>query len=254
MTNNLGNLDNAGTPMYMAPECSQLIDAEIDHRADLYSLGCVLYEILAGRPPFLGNTKDKLFQQHVNAIPEELKSMRPDIPDYVSHIVHKLLEKRPNKRYQTSFGLYTDLLRAKNRQMSERSSPKPFPLGLNDSFKGIPSQLTLVGRKEEFEQIIQNYQEITKPRGRSRLTVIKGEAGTGKTKLLTEFRTYLAKKKVRFISVGFSRYENNLPFNALANGFNEYLISIQKSQSHEGDELRRKIKTLLGLTHCIKAS
>src|SRR5690606_13615085 len=89
-------------------------------------------------------------------------------------------------------------------------------------------------------------QAIANDKSRSRLTVITGPSGVGKTRLLTEFRSYLTRRKIRFISTSFSRHENNLPFNALANGFNEYLIRVLKSQPHEAEEVRRKVRTLLG--------
>lgn len=239
--------DVAGTPMYMAPEQTSLLKAPVDHRVDLYSLGCVLYEVLAGRPPFTAKTRDKLNRQHAFATPESLTAIRPDIPPMIEAIVHKLLAKHPDDRYQTAFGLYADLQRAKAKYLSRsRSSQTVFPLGTNDEFRAVSANLDLVGRESEFNELVESYVAIAKDEGRSRLTVIKGHAGTGKTRLLTEFRSYLTRRKIRFISTSFSRHENNLPFNALANGFNEYLIRVLKSQPHEAEEVRRKVKTLLG--------
>ena len=241
--------DVAGTPMYMAPEQTSQFVAPVDHRVDLYSLGCVLYEILAGRPVFTGNTREKLMQQHVSADPEPLRALRPDIPVIIEQIVHKLLAKHPDDRYQTAFGLNADLQRAKAKLAGQkRGSVVAIPLGLNDRFRAVSAKLELVGRDKELEMLVQNYDEIAKERGRSRLTVIKGPAGVGKSRLLAEFRSYLSQRKIRFISTSFSRHENSLPFNALANGFNEYLIRVLKSQPHEAEEIRRKVKTLLGPT------
>jgi serine/threonine protein kinase/tetratricopeptide (TPR) repeat protein len=242
-----GSRDIVGTPMYMAPEQTPYMNAPSDHRVDLYSLGCVLYEILAGKPPFTADRREKLMRHHVQTAPEPLSAIRPDIPHIVEAIVLKLLSKHPDDRYQTAFGLKADLQKAKSK-LAKHPRPKSyfFTLGLKDSFKSIVSDIEMVGYENELEQLKSAYIDISKPGGRSRLTVIKGKAGVGKTRLLTEFRTYLADHKIRFVSTSFSRHENNLPFNALANGFNEYLIRVAKSQPHEVEELKRKIKTLLG--------
>ena len=117
-----------------------------------------------------------------------------------------------------------------------------------DRLRILTGSLDLVGRSKEFNLLIDNYTAISEKKGRSRLSVIRGGAGMGKTRLLMDFKSYLSKHKIRYITTSFSRHENNLPFNALANGFNEYLIRIYKSQQVEAEEIRRKVKTLLGPT------
>lgn len=240
-------LDIAGTPLYMAPENSKYLDAPIDHRADLYSLGCMLYEVLAGRPPFLGNTREKLARDHAHAAPEPLTALRPDIPGIVNDIVMKLISKHPKDRYQTAFGLHVDLQRVRKILASGRTQHR-FHLGRYDRLNILPSNMEMVGREGEFENLVSNYNAIAKENSRSRLAVIRGPAGTGKTRLLKEFRAYLARHRIRYISTSFSRHENNLPFNALANGFNEYLIHVHKTQAVEAEEIKRKVRTLLGPT------
>ncbi len=244
-----GAKDVAGTPLYMAPETSAHISAVVDHRSDLYSLGCVLYEVLAGHPPFTASTREKIAREHAQTQPEPLTKIRPELPEYINDIVMKLLAKRPENRYQTAFGLQVDLQSA--RRCLEQGNDfftESSQLGKFDHLRILTGSLDLVGRKNEFELLINNYNAISKGRGRSRLAIIQGGAGTGKSRLLMEFKSYLAKHKIRYISTSFSRHENNLPFNALANGFNEYLIKVYKTQQVEAEEIKRKVKAVLGPT------
>ena len=89
-----------GTPHYMAPE--QIEDAgKVDIRADLYSLGCTLYYLLSGRPPFEGNSDIKLFDAHRRSLPKPMQTIRADVPAELAAVIAKLLQKDPAGRYQT---------------------------------------------------------------------------------------------------------------------------------------------------------
>jgi formylglycine-generating enzyme required for sulfatase activity len=89
-----------GTPAYMAPE-QAAADPFIDHRADIYSVGVLAYEMLAGRPPFVGSPPAVLSAQIASA-PPPLAQVKPDVPPAIAQIVMKCLEKEPAKRYQTA--------------------------------------------------------------------------------------------------------------------------------------------------------
>src|SRR6266478_3375271 len=90
-----------GTPAYMSPEQLEPLTA-IDGRTDLYSLGCVLYEMLAGKPPFTGpNTQSILAQHLVDPVPA-LRRARQDVPLSVESVVEKALAKRVDQRFSTA--------------------------------------------------------------------------------------------------------------------------------------------------------
>ena len=89
-----------GTPAYMAPE--RFTGAPADHRVDVYALGCTLYEMLAGRPPFGGAEFAPLFFQHVNSPPPPLSAVRPDLPAALDEVVDKSLAKDPDARYRSA--------------------------------------------------------------------------------------------------------------------------------------------------------
>jgi tetratricopeptide (TPR) repeat protein len=86
-----------GTPAYMAPE-QAAGDPAVDHRADLYSLGCVAYELLTGRPPFHNRSPQRLLAAHVTEVPTPVHELRPDVPGPLGDLVMRLLEKDPADR------------------------------------------------------------------------------------------------------------------------------------------------------------
>ena len=85
-----------GTPRYMSPE--QCEERPVDARSDIYSLGIVLYEMLAGEAPFKGNSSTRLLVAHTTEPPEPLRLKRPDIPATVEAVVMRALEKDPERR------------------------------------------------------------------------------------------------------------------------------------------------------------
>ncbi|MFD0025878.1 protein kinase [Streptomyces sp. NPDC058382] len=89
-----------GTPAYMSPEQARG-DRTIDGRSDLYSLGCLLYELLAGRPPFEG-TGWPVLAQHIGQPPEPVRNLRPGVPAALDHLVLRLLRKDPEHRPATA--------------------------------------------------------------------------------------------------------------------------------------------------------
>ena len=95
-----------GTPAYMAPEQISA-DPSVDHRVDIYSFGCVAFEMLTGAAPFSHRTPSQLYAAHISERPASLKDRRPDCPDDVAALVMRCLEKDPANRPQSS----RDLLR-----------------------------------------------------------------------------------------------------------------------------------------------
>jgi serine/threonine-protein kinase len=86
-----------GTPLYMSPE--QVENRPLDSRSDIYSLGITCFHMLAGQPPFRGDTALSVALQHVRTQPERLENLRPDLPPALSRIIHKMLAKDPSERF-----------------------------------------------------------------------------------------------------------------------------------------------------------
>jgi formylglycine-generating enzyme required for sulfatase activity/tRNA A-37 threonylcarbamoyl transferase component Bud32 len=114
-----------GTPEYMAPE--QARAKSVDQRADIYSLGIVLYEMATGRKPFTANTPiDVLIKQATEPLPSPKKFV-PDLPDYAEAILLKALTKKPEHRYQTMDEMYTALKGVGQIANLSPVAPKPRP-------------------------------------------------------------------------------------------------------------------------------
>jgi serine/threonine-protein kinase len=96
-----------GTPLYMSPE--QVEGRPLDPRSDVYSLGVTAYQTLVGEPPFRGETALGIAVQHLKNPPPRLENLRPDLPASVCRIVHKMLEKDPDDRYETARELLREL-------------------------------------------------------------------------------------------------------------------------------------------------
>jgi serine/threonine protein kinase len=98
-----------GTATYFSPE--QAEGAAVDGRSDIYSLGVVLYEMLAGRPPFIGDTPVEVSSQHVHGTVPPPTEFNPTIPLEIQAIVMEALAKSPERRYQSAEDLRSDLMR-----------------------------------------------------------------------------------------------------------------------------------------------
>ncbi|MDR2985664.1 MAG: Stk1 family PASTA domain-containing Ser/Thr kinase [Nocardiopsaceae bacterium] len=99
-----------GTAQYLSPE--QARGERVDARSDLYSVGCLLYELLTGRPPFMGDSPVAIAYQHVREAPVPPSRVDPELPEWADAIVLRAMEKDPDERYQSAAEMRSDVQRA----------------------------------------------------------------------------------------------------------------------------------------------
>ncbi|HEY9719376.1 MAG TPA: protein kinase [Trichormus sp.] len=122
-----------GSPYYMSPEqCGGL---HVDKRSDIYSLGCIMYECLAGTPPFIGDTPLSTLMKHQQDKPLSLKeaTLGKSFPPVLEQIVSRMLQKRPADRYQLAEEVQLDLDRLKNVDWSNQESTSDLALAYHPS-------------------------------------------------------------------------------------------------------------------------
>ncbi len=106
-----------GTPLYMSPE--QIEGRPLDARSDIYSLGVTCYQMLAGEPPFRGDSPLAVAVQHLKKNPEPLENHRPDLPPALCRIVHQMMAKQPEHRFADSRLLLSQLRRIYAEHVAE---------------------------------------------------------------------------------------------------------------------------------------
>lgn len=113
-----------GTPTYMAPEQCRGA-GRVDHRADIYAMGCILFEMLAGRPPFRAEGVGEILGKHMYEAPPELRSLRPDVNQGMAMVVDRAIEKKSENRQQSVRELANDLAQAIGLDIRASTAPLP---------------------------------------------------------------------------------------------------------------------------------
>jgi predicted ATPase/class 3 adenylate cyclase len=170
-----------GTVAYLPPE--QALGRASDPRADLYSLGGLLYEMLTGQPPFPGDDAVAIISQHLNMEPVAPSRHRPEIPRALDDLVLRLLAKSPDQRPESASAVRAELqaIAAAPAEPSVEVEPEENPL--DRLAAGI-----FVGRERELDEMRGALEDTLA--GRGRLLLLVGEPGIGKTRTAEELATY----------------------------------------------------------------
>jgi serine/threonine protein kinase/predicted ATPase len=177
-----------GTVAYMAPE--QIRGELVDARADLYSLGCILYELLTGRPPFVDATPRGVLAQHLERVPEPPSRHNASVPLELDALVLRLLAKSPRQRLGHAAALASALeaLGARDRRAAAEQ-PQPRAYLYRPGFAGRGQTL------QGFERRLGELEA-----GGGGLVLVGGESGVGKTRLMLELAQAARRWLVRVLA------------------------------------------------------
>ncbi|MCC6552183.1 MAG: AAA family ATPase [Polyangiaceae bacterium] len=177
--------DADGSLAYMAPEQTGRTGRPVDERADLYALGVTLYEMLTGALPFPAADPVELVYAHLARAPATPREIAPAVPEAVSAIVMKLLEKAAEDRYRSAAGLEADLGECL-RRLDEGAPLTAFPLGRREAPGGLRLPPGLYGREEQFAALLEAWGRARD--GAVELALVEGPVGSGRSALLDEVR------------------------------------------------------------------
>jgi serine/threonine protein kinase len=257
-----------GTLVYISPEATGRMNRRIDYRTDFYSLGVTFYEMLTGKLP--DDTEDtiELIHSHIARIPVAPQVLNSAIPTVLSALVMKLLAKDPGDRYQSAFGIKSDLEHCRN-QLEQNGYIDNFLLAERDFYGKLQIPQKLYGRERELTQLFAASERVCA--GATQMVLVTGYSGIGKSALVREvekLRLHGTKisealplqsgsqaepgSEVReyrgyFISGKFDQFQRNIPYSALVQAFSALMRQLLTEEETRLDVWREKLQTALGI-------
>jgi len=187
----------AGTVTYVSPEMG--LGKSADARSDLYSLGAVLYEMVTGKPPFLGEDPARIIFSHIHDYPVSPSKLNPKVPKALAECIMKLLEKEPRKRHQTATDLLTVLRKTTEDFLRESYVPSREPGVVVPSRRPTAvREIQLIDRVEEMAVLREAVDRAVHCEGG--VVFVCGEAGIGKTRLAKELGAYARLRGMQVLS------------------------------------------------------
>jgi predicted ATPase/GAF domain-containing protein len=201
---------------YVSPEQTGRMNRGVDERSDLYSLGVIYYEMLAGRRPFEAGDPMELIHAHLAIPPEPLGRLAPELPASVTAIVDKLLAKDAEERYQSAEGLALDLEECR-RALHDGGHIEGFAAGQSDRQDLFQIHQKLYGREGDIAALVAAFESVLG--GKREIVLVSGYSGIGKSSLVQEILKPLAREKGYYLSGKFDQYNRDMPYSAVIQAF-----------------------------------
>lgn len=240
-----------GTLSYISPEQTGRMNRRIDFRSDLYSLGVTLYQLFTQKLPFEFTDPVELVHAHIATSPVPPHELNSEFPLSVSNLILKLLSKNAEDRYFSANGVLEDLI-VSGEQLN-RNLPIDFIPGERES-KGIFSiPQKLYGREAEvsflldaFDRIASSPERIpefgdTEEYGGTKLVLVGGYSGVGKTALINEIHKPILEKRGYFLSGKFDQFKRNIPYFSIIQAFTGLVRQILTEREESINKWKIKI-------------
>jgi predicted ATPase/signal transduction histidine kinase len=228
---------------YVAPERTGHSSSEVDSRADLYSLGVILYELATGQLPFAASEPLEWVHAHLAVRPIPPGEQRA-MPAVLQQILLKLLEKEPERRYQTASGVAYDLRECSSR-LEAHGAIASFPLGRRDVPCRLPRQLELIGRTHELGALEAAFERV-RANGAPELVLVSGYSGIGKSELVRQFLSRHLPSDTLVVTGKFDDRESEAPYAPLMQPFRELCRWVLARPATELDEWRAELLQAIG--------
>lgn len=176
---------------YVSPEQAGLLHRDVDERSDVYSAGVLLFECLAGRPPFTGASVTDVLREHLTQRPPSLRAFDSAIPTALDELVARMLRKDPRDRYQSADAVLDDLRDLEDALARGIDDPE-LVLGLHERRRRAITEPAFVARSAELARLEQEVERSAD--ARSGLVLLEAPSGGGKSRLLDELERCIAQR------------------------------------------------------------
>src|SRR6202011_3295554 len=234
----------AGTLAYMAPEQTGRMNRSIDSRADLYSLGVTVYQMLTGCLPFKASDPMEWVHCHIAQQPVAPDQYAKEIPAPLSAIVMKLLAKTAEERYQTAAGVARDIRHCLT-EWEAHHRIDPFQLGTRDVSDRLLIPEKLYGREREIDALLASFDRVV-ANGTLELVLVSGYSGVGKSSVVNELHKALVPPRGLFASGKFDQYKRDIPYATLAQAFQSLVRPLLGQSEAELGRWRDALSEALG--------
>ncbi|CAN6668796.1 hypothetical protein TRVA0_041S00188 [Trichomonascus vanleenenianus] len=226
---------------YVSPETTGLINRLVDFRADFYSIGCILYELLLGFLPFRSTDPSELSHMHVLRTPVAPSLLASWIPGSLSQVVMKLLEKNADERYQSARLVVSDLeLILAGLERDQNFDDEDFEPASEMTVSPVFMVPQLIyGREMELSVLHSSYQRNEKDG--FQFVFCLGEPGSGKSRLINELERSSISRNTFFCVSKFDQYQRGAPFYSIVTVLKDIVHQILSGSMHSITQWRDNI-------------
>jgi diguanylate cyclase (GGDEF)-like protein/PAS domain S-box-containing protein len=232
-----------GTLAYMSPEQTGRMNRAMDYRTDFYALGVTFYELLTLHLPFEMEDTMELVHCHLAKRPVSPHLLNLSVPETISNIVMKLLEKTAEARYQTAWGLKHDL-EICLQQLQTKGQIADFTLGQQDISDKFQLPQKLYGRQQEVETLLTVFELASL--GNTEMMLISGHGGVGKSSLVHEIYKPITQKRGYFIAGKFDQMQRNIPYSAIIHAFRDLVRQLLTESEAQLVRWKQELLNALG--------
>jgi predicted ATPase/signal transduction histidine kinase len=232
-----------GTLAYLAPEQTGRMNRGIDYRCDFYALGITFYELLTGTLPFPTQEPSELIYCHLAKKPPLLAESKPSIPKVISQIVHKLIAKNAEDRYQTITGVIYDLEKCQQSMTTTAAIPE-FPIATQDYTDRFTIAEKLYGREAEVADLLAAFDRVAQ--GNTEVMLVAGFSGIGKTAVVHEVHKPIARQRGYFIKGKFDQFQRNVPLSAVIQALRDLVRQLMGESPAQLTAWRKRLLQAVG--------